>query len=359
MKKLLSFTILAAMIVFAACENTIKYEYDKDDGEITVLGQLSTADTLHAIYLSMSYPDRTEPLPKAKVECFVNGERSIAEEIPVSTDETYISHYYTEYVFNAVFRPGDKVRIEASAGGQNAWTESVVPDPGVIIAVDTASVVKSMVEGGDTYDKEYMELKVRLSDVKGSENYFTLDPEMSVVETLSSGRGEVTDVFFNGPSHIDYDTFHDLILEDGYSSGLGDLFEDLMPVNSMHCFSDKAFRDSEATVRMYVTSDHFRAGSGSYYQYYTHYFEIAAKVEVERTLHISFKTFDRDFYNYLRALNNFRCYGYDVEPIIEPTMLPNNVNGGMGMVSVMAESRVDLKLPKETFIRGKSYPVYD
>ena len=346
------------MIVFAACENTIKYEYDKNDGKITVLGQLSTADTTHVIYLSMSYPDRTAPLPGAKVECFVNGERYLAEEVPVDQDDTYHSHFYTEYVFNAGFRPGDKVRIEASAGGQNAWTESIVPDPGAIIALDTTTVVKPIVEGSESYDQEYVELKVRLSDVKGSESYFTLDPEMSTVETLTSGRGEVTDVIVNGPSHVDFETFHDLILEDGYSSGLGDLFEDLMPVNSMHCFSDRAFQDSEATVKMYVTSDHFRAGSGYNYWYYTRYFEIAAKVEVERTLHISLKTFDRDFYNYLRALNNFRCYGYDVEPIIEPTMLPNNVNGGMGMVSISAESRLDLKLPKETFIRGESDPIY-
>jgi len=32
-----------------------------------------------------------------------------------------------------------------------------------------------------------------------------------------------------------------------------------------------------------------------------------------------------------------KAYGYDVSPIIEPTMLPNNVVGGFGMVSVAAE----------------------
>ena len=61
------------------------------------------------------------------------------------------------------------------------------------------------------------------------------------------------------------------------------------------------------------------------------------------------KSIDRGFYNYLKALNNMLCYGFDVSPIIEPTMLPNNVNGGMGMVSISSEVYLDFPFGTEIF----------
>ena len=65
---------------------------------------------------------------------------------------------------------------------------------------------------------------------------------------------------------------------------------------------------------------------------------------VNRNFRLRFKSIDRSFYNYLRAMNNLICYGYDVSPIIEPTMLPSNVSGGMGIVSIAAESNYEIEL---------------
>ena len=153
------------------------------------------------------------------------------------------------------------------------------------------------------------------------------------------------------PYWLDYETFHDLILEDGYSSGMGELFEDMVPVNSTHCFSDKLFKDSEATVRFYIPSYYFK----NYY----YFFYDADRIEINRFLRLSMKSFDRSFYNYLRALNNMDTYGYDVSPIIEPTMLPNNVNGGMGIVSIAAESTVEMIFgPFVYYKEDIDYPIY-
>ncbi len=350
-----------------ACENTIRYEYDPSDGKITILGQLSTTNSKHTLFLSMSYPDRIDSLPGAKVECFVNGARSVAKAIPAGyteelvnwqTGETMLvpNHYpYTQYEFEAKFKPGDKVRIEASKGNLNAWTELVVPKPGTIMSVDTATVVKSFVyqdiDGSDTYEQEYLEFTLRLRDVQGEDNYYSMNGDMTTVTSLSSdGEGE-TRVDTEGPYWLDYETFHDLILEDGYSSGMGELFEDLLPVNSTHCFSDKMFKDSDATVRFYIPSYYFKS------RYY--YFFEADRAEINRFLNLSLKSFDRSFYNYLRALNNMATYGYDVSPIIEPTMLPNNVNGGMGIVSIAAESTVEMIFgPFVYYKEDIDYPIY-
>ena len=316
----------------SSCVNTIKYEYDLQDGQITILAQLSASETDHSVFLSMSYPDRIDSLPGATVNCYVNGTVHRAVRVPPELEPTYDwqtddiillprKDRFTRYDFQADFKPGDEVRIEASKDGMQAWAELVVPQPGMMLSVDTATVVKSMVyqdlEGSETYEQEYLEFTVRLRDVTGEDNYFTMNADM---ESRS----------------LDYDTFHDLVLEDGYSSGLGDLFEDLLPVNSTHCFSDKMFQDGEVTVHLYFPS--------YYFDRYIYYDEEYEDDDRDREFTLRLNSIDRSFYNYLRALNNMLCYGFDVTPIIEPTMLPSNVNGGMGMVSVASESSFELIL---------------
>jgi hypothetical protein len=281
----------------------------------------------------MSYPDRIDSLPGATVNCYVNGTVHRAVAAPPEYEPTYDwqtddivflprKDRFTRYDFQAEFKPGDEVRIEASKDGMQAWAELIVPQPGTMVSVDTATVVKSLVyhdlEGSETYEQEYLEFTVRLRDVAGEDNYFMMNADM---ESTS----------------LDYDTFHDLVLEDGYSSGLGDLFEDLLPVNSTHCFSDKMFRDGEVTVHLYFPSYSFNR-----YYYYDYYDEDYEDDGRDMTFRLRLSSIDRGFYNYLRALNNMLCYGFDVTPIIEPTMLPNNVQGGMGMVSVAAESLFEL-----------------
>lgn len=357
MRRLPIIFILAAAALLCSCINTIKYEYDLNDGKITLLSQLSTSDTLHTVYLSMSYPDRIDSLSGATVSCYVNGTLHRATQAPGEYYESYdwetmepilipLHNRYTVYHFQAGIKPGDKIRLVASKDGEEAWAELEVPQPGTVVSLDTATVVKTFVwqdlDGAETYEQEYLECTVRLGDVRGTDSYFTLDGIISTVTTLTSeGQGR-NGVDVTGPERLEYETFHDLILEDGYSSGLGNLFEDLMPVNAMHCFSDKMFRDGEATVKMYFPSYAFRV-----YPYYYN----ADRIEVEKTFRLRLKTIDRSFYNYLRALNNMLCYGFDVEPIIEPTMLPNNVTGGMGIVTVAAESFLEMHLPKVVFSR--------
>ena len=352
MRKYLIFSILFTALVSVACEKTIKYEYDLNDGKMTILGQLSTADTTHSIFLSMSYPDRIDSLPGATVECFVNGSRTLAKAVPAGyreetdwmTGETSLvpnTFPYTEYKFETIFKPGDKVRIEAKKGQMDAWAEMTVPQPCAIISVDTVTVIKNSGDFQD-YEQEYVEFTIRLKDVIGEDSFFSMNPSITRLITLSSERREAFEKTKKGPYSLRYDTFHDLILEDGYSSGIGELFEDLMPVNFTRCFSDKMFKDSETKVKIYVPTYSF-----NYYP--NDLFYIASKVEVDNTVRVSVNSFDRDFYNYLRAINNMQCYGYEVSPIIEPTMLPSNVTGGMGIVSVASESGIDITFPTEVY----------
>ena len=347
-------TLTAVLLLLAACQNTIRYEYDLNDGKITLLGNLSTVDSVHSVFLSMSYPDKTDSLPDAAVYCYVNGERIQASKVHPGYERQYdpvtqgiilapIKNRYTEYRFPARFKPGDDIRLEASKGDLKAWTELEVPQPGTIVSVDTVTVVKKWsyqdIDGTDTYEQEYVEFTIRLKDVKGTDSYFTLDAVISTVTKLFSDD-EITETL-RSSGRLDYETFHDLILEDGYSSGIGNIFEDLLPVNSTHCFSDKMFKDGEATVKLYLPTYVFRG--------FHDFYPDTDLVQLDRSFSLVFNSFDHSFYNYLRAINNMMCYGFDVDPIVEPTMLPNNVNGGMGIVSIAAGASFDMVFPTETY----------
>ncbi|MBQ5487185.1 MAG: DUF4249 family protein, partial [Bacteroidales bacterium] len=116
MKRTLLIIITAAALILAACQNTIRYEYDINDGKITLLGQLSSVDSVHSVFLSMSYPDRIDSLSGATVNCYVNGVLHRAtqvhpgyeEYIDWDTQETVIApikNRYTRYDFQAEFKP--------------------------------------------------------------------------------------------------------------------------------------------------------------------------------------------------------------------------------------------------------------
>ena len=123
MKRYSIITILAFAVLSVSCENTIRYEYDLNDGKITIMAQLCASDIQHSVFLSMSYPDRIDSLSGATVNCYVNGVLHRAtqvhpgyeEYIDWDTQETVIApikNRYTRYDFQAEFKPGDKVRIE-------------------------------------------------------------------------------------------------------------------------------------------------------------------------------------------------------------------------------------------------------
>ena len=358
MKKSVLLTSLAALGILAACENTIRYEYDRNDAQITLHSQMSTAESDHSIFLSMSYPDRTESLTGASVVCYINDVRHDAVEQPVGTEEYYEydpvnddyvikervrNQRFTEYVFSAEIKPGDEVRVEASKGAQKAWAEVSVPQPARFVRVDTATVVRTLrymdIDGGESWEDEFVDVTATIRDASETDSYFTLTAsrlmEGEFRYYFPDGTLEKTEPYHSEEKSIWYETFHDRILEDGYSAGeVNDLLSELLVTNETHCFSDKEFRGGEATVRPSFESDRFYYSVRSRFGWIVPSGSVG---ELHSVFRLHLQTISRDFYNYLRAINNMKAYGYDVSPIIEPTMLPNNVVGGFGMVSVAAE----------------------
>lgn len=377
-KTVFGLMMAAALLLPTACENTIRYEYDPTDALITLHAQMTTADRQHSVYVSMSYPDRAEALPGATVSCTVNGVQYIAQEQPVPTEEYYEydpatndyvarmrprSQHYTEYSFPAEFKLGDEIRVEAVKGNLHARADVTVPQPALLVKVDTATVVRTIrymdLDGDSSWDCTYMDVSATIRDRSGEDNYFTLTASsLTEGEIQYYGEDETperTEPFRFEQKGLSYETFHDSILEDGYTAAeSSSLLAELMAANLMHCFSDKSFRDSEATVHPSFDAEYFYPRPyGSYYWYVPE----GAVGEFHPVFRLHLRTISRDCYNYLRAINNLETYGYEVTPIIEPTMLPSNVTGGMGLVSVAAEETVVFDLGSVTIDR-RGYEMY-
>lgn len=361
MKKL--FVFLAAAIIFASCENVIKYEYDKNDAEMTILSVLDASKTDHFVILSMSYPDRVEALKGASVVCTVNGVEHRATEVPEEEDPDdywrYRNKFYTEYAFFAEFKPGDQVRVEAVKGDKKAWCDLVVPQAGIMSQVDTQTVVRTIDRqqfyGADTYEDAYLDVSAKITDIVGEDSFFTLNAflvtDMTYYWTDEEGK-DIRSETVRSESRISYETFNDRILEDGYASQTGTLLEELLPTNVNHGFSDRFFKDGVGEVKFSLDS-----WSVSPQRYYS-FPDGASRVEVTAYLDVRLAVISHDYYNYLRALNNMETYGFDVSPIVEPTMLPSNVTDGFGMVSIAPVTTVSFKLYEETFTPGEYYYYY-
>ena len=344
MKKTIIILALAAVLV--SCENTLKYVYDPTDAQVTILSALSTSDTEHEIILSWTYPDKVDALPGADVTLRVNGVAHKASEVPADVPEDPDFYYYrnrfTIYRVNADLKPGDDVVFEADKSGKKARAGITVPSAPLLISVDTATVVRtihySSIFETDEFEQEYLDVTVKMKDIAGEDNWYTLNCYLEVEsDFIYEGEdGAEYSVKQLAREFISYETFGDGILEDDYAVQKGTLLEELLPTNAMHGFSDRQFKDSDATLRFSIPSHEL----GRYWYVDNGY----KRIESVYHLRVCLSTIDHDYYNYLRGLNNMHAYGYDVSPIIEPTMLPCNVSGGYGMVSVgsSAEKVFDL-----------------
>ena len=98
-----------------------------DDQPIGVMNaQLNTMGTSHHIFLSVTRKSNVEKLPGADVRVFVNGTQvATAEENP----STYQKQRETIYSFNATFKPGDEVRVEARKDAFSLSASVTVPQP--------------------------------------------------------------------------------------------------------------------------------------------------------------------------------------------------------------------------------------
>ena len=319
---------------FWACSST-EYVYLDEKEPVTVLNaQLNTMDKTHCILLSESASHSIKALQGARITVTVNeGDPVIARE---ETPEEYSS--YTQfcgvYVFDAEFRPGDSVRIEAEAAGMKVRSEVSVPGPIEIVSIDTASVLRT--EYDDLAEASLL-VKARVKDPDGGRNYYRVRrlieeyyPDGYYHYSFNPETFKMDRLFEEGPlTESGYSTFdcseEPLISgiaaagssSDGETVDIGALFE---ADNTWSVFDDTSFDGTtgEYVLRLYIP-------------YWNQYQSLTA---CTRSEYLVINSLSFDEYHFLKALDasDFATF------ISEPVSMPSNVEGGLGMVSVESVS---------------------
>lgn len=315
----------AALFLLAACEEEIDLQIGNDAPVLLMNAQLRTDDTLHAVVLNRSLLSRLELLDGANVTVTVNG----TERIAATPREKNGYYNGSLYCFRADFKAGDHVRIDAVHGEEHAFAEVDFPEPATIVSVDTVRTEMPGYYGYWSY-----QFRTRIRDIAGIDNYYRVTMERLAAYELETGdAGER--MHWEDQERTGFDASSDPIISDGImaSSGSDDLFGDLMPGNAYCAFTDRLFRDGDCTLRV-------EAPLGSFVSYYTP-FSYPVR---ERHFYAVVKLYTMSLYQYryLRAIDNFEAFGYEMSFLVEPTSLPSNVKGGIGFVSAetCAEARI-------------------
>lgn len=349
LKDIFNFTIIALAAI--SCTHTLEYDNKGIEPQLLVNSQMISTDTVHLVYLSISKDDRVDTIRNGSVKCFINGTlAATAVADPNGNDNDYTlddeslgqgDEYgasrsnQSRFIFKARFNEGDVVRIECMAndGEYSAWSEVTVPKAPQFEIIDTAKIT---VLSPDGYKEVNYRIRIKGTDFKGEKSYFRLKSRTVRNDTIlihDSYYDEYHTHYGRSGRGIMIDKGKDPILNDGAPSE--DLDINGSSENTFMVFSDYLFRDSQFELS-YQFDDWYIDQLPDDYLYWEDGNLNEAKMHIDVETNLLGIT--QTEYNYLKALSIYE-YIYDDENIfMEPVSFPDNVEDGVGIVSIASPS---------------------
>lgn len=332
MKKTISLLLLSFLA--ASCYEEVVIPVGDDEPVGVMNAQLSTLESTHFVYLSVSRKSRVRALPGADVRVFVNGDRAVtAQERPAR----YEGDWETAYVFETEIRPGDEVRIEARQGSISLSAAVTAPPAATISSVDTSTVRMTYMGETDTY----LQAKMLFRDIPGASFYRVYGRVVDDFVYLDEDGNPVPGYSGTAETGLWMETGFDPVISEGAGkTGGADLAAILSEGNSYSCFSDGPFTDDECTIRPLLSPWSFPLGP--YGLYIPDSMEddpdwdmlASLSRKVHRRAAVQLRSLDFSQYHYLKALENLDTFGTEMSFLVEPTTLPSNVEGGLGFVGL-------------------------
>ncbi len=295
----------------------------KDDRDMILLNaQLYATDTEHSVYVGIGSANTVRRLTLATVTCSVNGGEPVVAELSNALHSTKIQ---SEYIFKASFNPGDVVRITAAYDDMKASTEVTVPESaGEIVQID------SVMRGGDVF------FTVKVKDNAPGRNYYRLRLKHNYVARLYSSEWAYTGSQ-SGSGGVVLSNDEDPVLNGGK---LDDTFF-VESSNNKYClFHDSFFQQGTCTINVSARLNEMYAlslkGEFTY-----------AKVRNQAVM--SLVSITREEYDYLSYLNVLEDVDYEYDSLLESLVIQNNVEGGLGFVSVSSEHTFPFRLEDTEF----------
>ncbi len=359
MKRLIC--IISVAILSVACTKDIDFNLKDLKPQLIVNSQMTVGDTLHLVYLAISNDVNVEKIQSGSVKCYVNGEFVADGTLDNRDDNLFIKddlHLYgysyrdehheevysagpyaagrtrqTRYSFKAGFKPGDVVRIEAEAEADGetykAYSEVVVPKAPEFSITDTLSQK-------DSYGTSIYRIRVRGRDISGEDNFYRILSGRSIIDRkirYANGQEDAktwedtTDYRF-----VSLDKGNDPILNDGAPAEELDLAG--ASDNTFRVFSDRQFSDGSFSIGFSVSAGDIIIGPHGLLDY--------DRMESESTFSVTIRGITKDEYHYLKAFSIYYYLDGDIS-LTEPVSFPDNVEGGIGLVSISTESVASIK----------------
>ena len=346
MKKTILLLLSVALTTTVACEHDIEIRTNGEQQELSLHGYLSADSAVNRLAVVMTGLKQATDVHQARVEVCVNGE--FREKCKAEVGEEG-----RRYLITTPFHPGDRVRIDVTTtdGKHHAYVEETVPQPIRALKDVTAQLVKEhkfLSEYGYTDETgDAFELKLTLADNLGSTDYYRfaapLVESMTVHRYFDSEEGYIEDAeSVVVPARFDC-TQDPILMEGNTIKPSSDLD---MPtignvINRYGVFTDRLFRDSEASLCVYLplTFNLSHADMIGDYGTVVTLQSGVAKVTVE--------SITESEYYYLKALNTSESETYDENSdLTGPIRLPSNVHGGTGYVGFRATKSIECILAK-------------
>lgn len=358
--------VYAALIgLLTACEHEIPFTPKTTEPQLIMNALLDAGKPENEVFLHLNEGQSIGRLHEATLTLFVNGQiaetpRALtAEEICGSPDDypegsipIYESIRYKLFRLTTAFRPGDHIRLEATAEGgkYHASAEVTMPQPVEGLHVDTCLAYLREYKRYTPY-RQY---KITLQDRPGEKNYYRLDIQNHyhikakyTIAILDEEGKPITDEygipFYEERDttfkYTDYELINreDVILTDGHVTHSDDDDENaLFPTikNKYNIFPDNQFTNSHATLKVYTALNQ---------EYLPGYSDVRSKLHF---ITVRLLSLTEDEYRYLKALNCLEDSDYD-EALMEPICLPSNVTGGLGFVGACSECKVVLEVEED------------
>lgn len=317
MKKILYMMMAAALL--AACDNPLEYKPANVNDELVVNGLMTVDEEWHQVYVAVSHTEYVGQVKSGELRCYVNGTQ-VAKTSSLVDVPDYDGGVQSRYFrFQAPFKAGDVVRIEVNADGKfSVWNEQVVPGLPTVTKVDTVSV-RQRSDWGEVSDCYRFDIGLR--DVNPEEDdFFRLDI-----------RGYSKNVYYKDDAELgreDIDrscqmfTEDDPILNEGHFSS-GEMPFEIGSTNEYGIVTDNMFAGASATLRPIV--DKYSFGP-------RWWMDGADKVVSDNYAYVKVYGISKPSYYYFKALNMLRSG--DTDLALEDVQIPDNIEGGIGFVSI-------------------------